>query len=67
MCASQCNVPSIIILLDTPRAYSDYSKNQIRILPNNISLDDIDHNSRCSPTSVSVDKVLETVLKTLNN
>tara|TARA_Y100000590_G_C15660676_1_gene992468 strand:- start:141 stop:1079 length:939 start_codon:yes stop_codon:yes gene_type:complete len=65
--ASQCNVPSIIILLDTPRAYSDYSKNQIRILPNNISLDDIDHNSRCSPTSVSVDKVLETVLKTLNN
>ncbi len=64
--ASQCNVPSLIILLDTPKAYSDYSKNQIRVLPDNISLDEVNHNSRYDPSSVSVDKVLKKTLDILN-
>ena len=28
---SQCNIPSIVIMLDTPRAYTDYSVNQHRL------------------------------------
>ena len=55
--ASQCSIPSIIILLDTPRAYSDYSKNQFRILSDEISIDDITHDSKISPNKINVDTV----------
>ncbi len=57
--ASQCSIPSIIILLDTPRAYSDYSKNQFRILPDGVSIDDITHDSKISPDKINVEKVFE--------
>ena len=46
--ASQCNIPSIIIMLDTPKAYTDYSINQFRILPEGINDDDISHDSKFS-------------------
>jgi len=45
-------------LLDTPRAYSDYSKNQFRILSDEISIDDITHDSKISPNKIDVDAVL---------
>ena len=64
--SSQSSIPSLIIMLDTPRAYTDYSKNQIRILPSGISIDEITHDSRISPDEISVDTVLEKVLKLLN-
>ena len=28
---SQCNKPSIVILLNTPKAYADYSKNHLKL------------------------------------
>ena len=55
--------PSFIILLDTPRAYSDYSINQHRILPENINLDEISHNSNLSPNSISVEMILSKIKK----
>ena len=55
--------PSFIILLDTPRAYSDYSVNQFRIIPPDINLDQITHGSRKNPNTISVEKVLNKIRK----
>ena len=59
----QMGKPSFIILLDTPRAYSDYSINQNRIIPNGIDIDKISHNSKLNPNTISVDMVIEKVKK----
>ena len=64
--SSQCSVPSLIIMIDTPRAYSDYSKNQFRILPPGINIENISHDSGISPDEIKVDLVLEEALKLLN-
>ena len=53
--------PSFIILLDTPKAYSDYSVNQNRIIPAGIDLDKITHDSRLDPNTISVDMVFNKV------
>ena len=63
---SQCSIPSLIIMLDTPKAYSDYSKNQFRILPPKVSIENITHDSRISPDAIKVDLVLEKAIKILN-
>ena len=59
----QMGKPSFIILLDTPRAYSDYSVNQFRIIPPDIDLDQITHGSRKNPNTISVEKVLNKIRK----
>ena len=61
--SSQMGKPSFVILLDTPRAYSDYSVNQKRILPPNIDIDEITHDSRLDPNSISADMVLDKIKK----
>ena len=63
--ASQCNIPSIVIMLDTPKAYSDYSINQFRILPENINENDISHDSTFAPDTIKVGKVLEKIFSLL--
>ncbi len=63
--ASQCNIPSIVIMLDTPKAYSDYSINQFRILPENINENDISHDSTFAPDTIKVEKVLEKIFSLL--
>ena len=57
----QMGKPSFVILLDTPRAYSDYSINQKRIIAPGIELDKINHDSRVDPNSISVDLVLDKI------
>ena len=59
---SQCDIPSIVIMLDTPRAYTDYSVNQYRIIPAGINIDTITHDSRISPEMIKVDHVYEKIL-----
>ena len=59
--SSQMSKPSFVILLDSPKAYSDYSKNQKRIIPPNIDINQINHGSNLNPNSITVDMVLETV------
>ena len=54
-------IPCFIILLDTPRAYSDYSVNQNRIIPPNTVLDQITHDSKLDPNSISVEMVLDKI------
>jgi len=63
--ASQCNIPSIIIMLDTPKAYSDYSVNQFRILPGGVNENDISHDSNFSPDAIKVEEVLEKIFSHL--
>jgi len=63
--ASQCNIPSIIIMLDTPKAYSDYSVNQFRILPEGINENDISHDSNFSPDTIKVEKVFKKIFSLL--
>jgi ADP-heptose:LPS heptosyltransferase len=57
----QLGIPCFIIMLDTPRAYSDYSVNQNRIVPPNTNLNDITHDSKLDPNSISVDMVLNEI------
>ena len=59
----QMGKPSFVILLDTPRAYSDYSVNQNRILPPNINLDEITHDSKLDPNSITVEMILDKIKK----
>ena len=59
--ASQSSLPSFIIILDTPRAYTDYSKNQYRVLPDNIDVDYISHDSKISADDITVDIVLKKI------
>ena len=54
-------LPSFVILLDTPRAYSDYSINQKRIIPPNINLDKITHDTQLDPNSITVEIVLKNI------
>ena len=53
--------PCFIILLDTPRAYSDYSINQNRIIPPGVDINNISHNSRLDPNTISIDMVYNKV------
>ncbi len=53
-------------MLDTPRAYSDYSINQYRIMPEGVNEDTIKHDSRINPEKISVDKVYNKILSLLN-
>jgi len=48
-------------MLDTPRAYTDYSINQYKILPDNIDADIIDHDTRVNPQDISVEDVLNKI------
>ena len=61
--SSQMGKPSFIILLDTPRAYSDYSTNQNRILPPGIDLDKITHDSKLDPNSITIDMIINKIKK----
>ena len=61
----QRSIPSIVLLIDTPRAYSDYSKHQHQITPENVSLDDIKHGTRAGPDSIKVEKVFNKFLELL--
>ena len=59
---SQCGIPSIILMLDTPRAYSDYSINQYRVMPTEIDINKITHDSKIDPNMIKVEQVYKKVL-----
>ena len=63
--ACQSGKPSIVLLLDTPSAYSDYSVNQYQILPEGVSIKDITHDSAYDPNRIKVDVVLKRALTLL--
>ena len=56
--SSQLGKPSFILLIDTPRAYSDYSKNQIQIIPKGYDINKITHDTKVNPNLISVKMIL---------
>ena len=59
---AQSGIKSLVILLDTPKAYTDYSKNCQRIVPDGIKIENITHGSNLNPNDVSVEKVYQEIL-----
>ena len=59
---SQSGIKSLVILLDTPKAYTDYSKNYQRIVPDGIDVEDVTHGSNLNPDDVSVEKVYQEII-----
>jgi len=59
--SSQLGKPSFILLLDTPRAYSDYSKNQIQIIPKGYDINKISHDTKVNPNLISVEMILQKI------
>ncbi len=60
---TQSGIKSVVILLDTPKAYTDYSKKFYRIVPRGFDINKISHNSRADPDLISVGEVIEAVTK----
>lgn len=60
---SQSGIKSFIILLDSPKTYTDYSKNFERIIPNNYNIEKITHGSNINPNLISVDQVYNSIIK----
>ena len=63
---TQSQKPSIVIMLNTPKAYTDYSIFHHRIIPDNVRLEDMNHNSNYNPNSVTVEKVYNKIVQ-INN
>ena len=63
---SQSGKKSIVILLDSPRAYTDYSKNYYRVIPKGFDIDNLSHGSNANPNLVSVDEIIDIVEKFKN-
>tara|TARA_B100000941_G_scaffold24310_1_gene14542 strand:- start:71 stop:1009 length:939 start_codon:yes stop_codon:yes gene_type:complete len=64
---SQSQKPSVVLLINSPRAYTDYSKYYHRIIPQNANINKIDHKFLYSPNSISVDVVKNKVLELKSN
>ncbi len=59
--AAQRKIPSFVIMLDTPRAYTDYSNYQYRILPNGVNENQVTHDSAFKAESITVEMVLDKI------
>ena len=59
--SAQSGKKSIVFLLDTPRAYTDYSKNFFRLVPEGFNINDITHNTRADPNLILVDSVIKKI------
>ena len=63
---SQSGIKSIVILLDSPKAYTDYSKNFCRIIPRGFDIDKIGHGSNADPNLVLVEDVIKNINRLKN-
>ena len=59
--SSQLGKPSFILLLDTPRAYSDYSKNQIQIIPKGYDINKISHDMKVNPNLITLEMIIKNI------
>jgi len=63
---SQSGKKSIVFLLDSPKAYTDYSKNYLRIIPEGYKIEEITHGTNANPNLISVNKVIENIIRLKN-
>ena len=59
---SQSGIKSLVILLDSPKAYTDYSKNYQRIIPDGIKIENVTHGSNLNPEHITVEKVYQEII-----
>ena len=59
---SQSGIKSLVLLLDTPKAYTDYSKNYQRIIPDGIKIENVTHGSNLKAENISVEKVYQAII-----
>ena len=59
---SQSGIKSLVILLDSPKAYTDYSKNYHRIIPDGIKIENVTHGSNLKPEDVTIEKVYQKII-----
>ncbi|MDC3355418.1 lipopolysaccharide heptosyltransferase family protein [Candidatus Pelagibacter sp.] len=59
---SQSGIKSLVLLLDTPKAYTDYSKNYQRIVPDGVKIENITHGSNLKADNISVEKVYQAII-----
>ena len=60
--SSQSGKPSLVILLDSPKAYTDYTPNHIRIIPEGYDINNITHGSEIDPNLIKVEQVYKSIL-----
>ncbi len=60
---SQSGKKSIVILLDSPRAYTDYSQNYYRVIPKGFDINTITHGSNADPNLISVNEIINIIKK----
>jgi ADP-heptose:LPS heptosyltransferase len=63
---SQSGKKCIVFLLDSPKAYTDYSKNYFRIIPQGYKIDEITHGTNANPDLISVNEVIKNIIKLKN-
>ena len=60
---SQYGKKSIVILLDSPKAYTDYSQNYYRMAPKGYDIEKITHGTNADPNLLTVEEVIKTIKK----
>ena len=63
---SQSGKKSIVFLLDSPKAYTDYSKNYFRIIPEGYKIEEITHGTNANPDLIAVNEVIKNIIKLKN-
>jgi ADP-heptose:LPS heptosyltransferase len=63
---SQSGKKSIVFLLDSPKAYTDYSKNYFRIIPEGYEIEEITHGTNADPNLISVKEVIKHIIRLKN-
>ena len=58
---SQSGKKSIVMLLDAPKAYTDYSDNYYRMVPNGFKIDEITHGTNADPNLIPVNEVIKVI------
>ena len=58
---SQYGKKSIVMLLDSPKAYTDYSQNFHRMVPTGFDIEKISHGTNADPNLINVEDVIKTI------
>ena len=58
---SQSGKKSIVILLDAPKAYTDYSINYYRVVPTGYKIEEITHGTNADPNLITVKEIINTI------
>ena len=59
--SSQSGKPSLVILLDTPKAYTDYTPYHVRIIPEGYNINNVTHGSEIDPNLIKVEQVFKKI------